>query len=303
MRPGRNEGGETVEPCGVGIGVGGDVHALRPGGVDFRHHFRHASPVGFSRNLEVPDFDRNVALAPDAQSFVDRGQNGIALVAHVRGVDAAEFRRLGGQRDQLLGLGVGSGRVLERSRDADGAVAHRLPDQFLHLIELCRRRLLVVVAQHHAPDLGGADVAGQIDAHALLFQTGEVLLKGAPVGRDVIVIVARAVGLDDGVIQRRDGTAFAGDLGGDALIDLRGQARIDQDGQLRLAQHVDEAGSDDHAVGVDGARALRVAQIADGGDLAVANADVARVPGRAGAVDDVAVGDDDVEGLVRGLCP
>ena len=72
--------------------------------------------------------------------------------------------------------------------------------------------------------------------------------KRSPVGRDVIVIVARAVGLDDGVIERRDGTAFARDLGRDALVDLRGQARIDQDRQFRLAQHVDEAGRDDHAV-------------------------------------------------------
>jgi len=46
----------------------------------------------------------------------------------------------------------------------------------------------------------------------------------------------------------------------------------------------------------NGARALRVAQISDGGDFAAANADVAGVPRRAGAVDDVAVGDDKIEG-------
>ncbi len=251
----------------------------------------------------MPDFDRNVAFASDAQSFVDRRQDAIALVAHVGGIDAAEFRRLRSQRDQLFGLRVGSGRVLERSRDSDGAFAHGLPDQFSHLVQLRGGRLFVVIAQHHAPDLGGADVAGQIDSHALFFQTGKVLLKAAPVGRDVIVIVAVAVGLDDGVIQRRDRTAFAGDLGRDALVDLRGQARIHQDGQFRLAQHVDKAGSDDHAVDINRARALRVAQISDGGDFAVANADVARVPRRAGAVDDVAVGDDEIEGWVWGLCP
>ena len=54
--------------------------------------------------------------------------------------------------------------------------------------------------------------------------------------------------------------AFAGDLGGDALKDFRGQARIDQDRHLRLAQHVDEAGRDDHAVRIDGALARRCAQ-------------------------------------------
>ena len=39
-----------------------------------------------------------------------------------------------------------------------------------------------------------------------------------------------------------------------------------------------------------------IAQISDGGDFAAANADVARVPRRAGAVDDVAVDDDQIEG-------
>ena len=108
---------KLVEPGGVGVSVGGDVHALSPGGIDFRDHFRHASPVGFARDLEVPDFDRNVALAPDAQGFIDGGQDAVALVAHVRGVDAAEFRRLGGQRDQLLGLRVRRGRIFAaRSR-------------------------------------------------------------------------------------------------------------------------------------------------------------------------------------------
>ena len=43
----------------------------------------------------------------------------------------------------------------------------------------------------------------------------------------------------------------------------------------------------------------RSGEIADGGDLAVADAKIAGIPGRAGAVDDVAVGDDDVESLRR----
>ena len=47
--------------------------------------------------------------------------------------------------------------------------------------------------------------------------------------------------------------------------------------------------------GIDGALAGRGCEIADGGDVAVADADVAGIPGRAGAIDDVAVGDDEVE--------
>ena len=71
------------------------------------------------------------------------------------------------------------------------------------------------------------------------------------------------------------GAAFPRDLGGNALVNLRGQARIDQNGQLRLAQHVDEAGSDDHAMNVNGASALSLRKVPDGGDFSGTNADVA----------------------------
>ena len=66
------------------------------------------------------------------------------------------------------------------------------------------------------------------------------------------MFVGGAVGLEDGVVQRCRRAAFAGYLGGDALKDLRRQMRIHQHGQLGLAEHVDEAGRDDHAVRVDG---------------------------------------------------
>ena len=78
-------------------------------------------------------------------------------------------------------------------------------------------------------------------------------------------------------------------------IDFRRQARFDEDGEFGLAEHVDEAGCDDLAGGVDGALAGRGGQVADGGDFAIADADIAGVPGGAGAVDDVAVGDDEIE--------
>src|SRR5215469_15238427 len=48
-------------------------------------------------------------------------------------------------------------------------------------------------------------------------------------------------------------------------------------------------------MGVNGAPGLSIAEKADGGDVSVANADVAGIPGRASAVDDMAVSDDDVE--------
>src|ERR1051326_501634 len=98
--------------------------------------------------------------------------------------------------------------------------------------------------------------------------------------------------MDDSVIERRWGAAFAGDLSGNALKDFGRQMRVDQDRQLRLAEHVNEARSDDHAVRVNRPLGLRRAEKADGGDVPVADPNIARVPGRAGAVNDVAVADD-----------
>ena len=116
-------------------------------------------------------------LAADAHGLVDRLQNAVTFAAHVRRVDAAELRGFGGQRNDLFGLRVGRGRIFKRSGDSDRAVVHRVADQSFHLFELLGVGLHVSVTQHHAPHLRRADVAGEIDAHALLFQAREVLAE------------------------------------------------------------------------------------------------------------------------------
>src|SRR5689334_25273220 len=75
--------------------------------------------------------------------------------------------------------------------------------------------------------------------------------------------------------------------------------RVDQDCQRGLAQHVNEARRDHHTARIKGAFGRSAAEKANGGDASVANADVARVPGRTCAVNDVAVADDEV--VRRGL--
>src|SRR5207253_6886864 len=84
-----------------------------------------------------------------------------------------------------------------------------------------------------------------------------------------------------------------------SLVNLRGQARIDQNRPFRLAQHVDEAGSDDHTVRVESALAGSGGKIPNRRNPSIANADIARIPGRPCAVDDVAVSDDQIERLRR----
>ena len=111
------------------------------------------------------------------------------------------------------------------------------------------------------------------------------------------MIVARMIGANDRVIQRRCRSAFAGNFCRDALVDFRRQARIDQNGQLRLPKHIDESRRNHFASSIDGSGASRCVEIADSHNLAVPDSNISGVPGRAGAIDDVAVGDDNVERL------
>ena len=101
------------------------------------------------------------AFAADADGFVDGIENGVAFAAHVSGVDAAVGTGCAREGDELLGLCVGRGRILQRGGDADGAVAHGLADEGLHLGELGGRGLHVGVAEDHAANGGSADVAGR----------------------------------------------------------------------------------------------------------------------------------------------
>ncbi len=76
---------------------------------------------------------------------------------------------------------------------------------------------------------------------------------------------------------------------------------IDENGEFGLAEHVDEAGGDDEAFGVDDAPGLSGFEVSDFGDAAILNGEIGGVPGGTGAVNDVAVADDDVVGRLS-LC-
>ena len=299
MRPSGNKSGKVVEPCGVGVGVRGDIQALCSGGIDLGNHFRHAPPARFAADLQVPDFDGDMAFAADAQGLVDGRQDAGAFVAHVGGVNAAELGGFPGQGDQLFGLGVGSGGIFERSGDPHGAVAHGLAYKFFHVLQLGGRGLHIIVTEHHPPDARGAYVAGKVDSDALLLEPGKVFAERPPVDLNVVMIVLLLIGAENGVVQRGDGFALAGDFRGDPLENLRRQAGVDKDGVLRLSEHVDETGSNNHAARIDGAGASCGAEIANGGNLSAANSDIAHIPRRARAIDDAAVGDDHIERLRR----
>src|SRR6267154_592642 len=97
---------------------------------------------------------------------------------------------------------------------------HGIAHQGLHLLELLGCGLDVGVAKHHAPYLGSAHVAGEVDADSLLFETSKILAEGSPVGSDLVMLVAWTVGLNDGIVERGDGAAFAGHFCRNALKDF-----------------------------------------------------------------------------------
>ena len=171
--------------------------------------------------------------------------------------------------------------------------------KFFHVLQLGGRGLHIIVTEHHPPDARGAYVAGKVDSDALLLEPGKVFAERPPVDLNVVMIVLLLIGTENGVVQRGDGFALAGDFRGDPLENLRRQAGVDKDGVLRLSEHVDETGSNNHAACIDGASTSSGAEISNGGNLSAANSDIAHIPRRARAIDDAAVGDDDIERLRR----
>jgi hypothetical protein len=77
----------------VGIGVSADIDARHINVID---NFGHASPILFSGRFQMPDFDRHVRFAANADGFVQRGNDRVALTTHVRGINAAELAGFGG---------------------------------------------------------------------------------------------------------------------------------------------------------------------------------------------------------------
>ena len=74
------------------------------------------------------------------------------------------LRRDLAQLDQFLGRGVEGRRVDQRRADAERARLHLLADQASHLVELFRRRLAVLEADHVLADGRRADERRDVGA-------------------------------------------------------------------------------------------------------------------------------------------
>src|SRR4051794_12344942 len=90
------------------------------------------------------------------------------------------------------------------------------------------------------------------------------------------------------------GGSLAQDLRGDALADLALGPAVFQEHEVGVRVHVNEAGGDDQAPGVDLAAGGPFQDAADSNDPIPADGDIAVEPWVTAAVDDLAVTDDQV---------
>jgi hypothetical protein len=121
------------------------------------------------------DFRRCARAARDFDELVDAFQQPVAFRAHVADVAAAALRRLGRQRNQLVGLGKGCRRIDQRGADAERAFLHRLPHQRAHPLELLRGGVDIGLAKLVLADGGCADERGHVHRRAAPFQKAQIV--------------------------------------------------------------------------------------------------------------------------------
>ncbi len=223
--------------------------------------------------------------------------------AVVRAVVAAVLRHHPAQLGQLRVLRVHARRVRQPRRHADRALLHALGDQPPHVRQLRLGRLPVVPADGQGADRALRDQIGGVDRDARV-EPVQVLADRPPVEVDVVAGAVppgdRAAHLAErAVVDRRvRQPVLADDLQGDALRGLGAVVGVAQQGQVAVGVHVDEAGGQHQALGVQlpagggplaaGRRGL----LDDGHDPPAVDHDVRPVGACAGAVDDVGVPDD-----------
>ena len=169
-----------------------------------------------------------------------------------------------------------AGNVEEARAEAKRAVAHPLPDQLPHPLELGGRGRAVLRADHRRADRAVPDEAREVHARPQLL---ELVEEGAERQR------RRAVRPFD---QRRD-----------ALPHVVLGRRAFEDPAARVAVQVDESGSRHVPAGLDHAPRRARKPRRDRGDRVTAHPDVRSEPWRAAAVHDAGVADHQVVVLGR----
>ncbi len=285
-----------VEPL-AGDGLG-EAERHRPAG--------RAADLGQDPDLGDGALRGGAVLGPEHR----RGLEHAAPVAaeHAgQGQELVEARERAGDR-----LSVGP-RVEDGAArgEAEGAGGHGLLDQLDHLGEVLGGRVRVEgpVAHDVAAQRAVADHAADVEALRPAVELGQVLAVGLPLPREAAHDGVGGDVLDGlhhlgeaaavlGPARGEGDAAVADDHRGHAVEARRGAQRVPRDLGVEVGVDVDEAGGDEPAGGIDGAR-RRPLHGADVGDHAVGDGNVGADRRCSGPVDHGPSGDDDI---VHGGC-
>ena len=201
------------------------------------------------------------------------GEQGVVLLQHL------------GQLHQLLPLAEGAGGIDQPQGHTEGARLQLPLQQVLQLLHLLRFRVPVHKAHHRPPQgavahqlavVGGAAVVRHHPG--VLLQAGHSQLGQAPGGQ---LQLAEEVAADLVPALRRAGqdgdAAVAGDLGGDALVQLALRLIVHQGAGVRVSVDVDEAGGHRQSGHVHHLPGLLAALRGDAGDAPLPDADVSGI--------------------------
>ncbi len=198
--------------------------------------------------IEVGDVGGRRRPPADVDRLADRVEVAVAQrIADVGVVEAAVPAGLRGQRGQLGGRGVATGRVVEPGAQPERAVGHRFTEERAHPVEGSLVGRDVIPAERPDPKLRVADERGDVEADRPVEAVQEGRHRG-PVVVEVRASVQAGIEVDEGLEVRSSREwrkavpVDPDDLGGHALADLRFVPAVGQDDQAAVAVEIDEAG-------------------------------------------------------------
>ena len=248
------------------------------------------------------DVHRDRGLAPDADGLAHRVRDHVRLAADVRDVRPAAPGERPGDRDELLGPRVQTGRVDEARRNAGCALRERGVGQPRHRPQLGGGRRAILEAEHRGANAPVADERRDVREHARARHGGAVGRQIGPGMRPGADEHPHERGHLIGVwaVRRERGeSAVAADLRRDALAELGGlhvEIRVGQEHRdVTVGVRVDETRRDDVIGRVDRGRGRRGGEVSDHIDPAIADPDVGAPGSSAGAVNDQASADEHVD--------
>ena len=150
--------------------------------------------------------------APELERLRDRGEDRLALAAHVARVDALVARDHPAQAQELLGAREAARRIDEPARHAVRAGAQDGVEQPLHARQLALGDGSLGEAHDGEPQRAVADERRDVDRVAAAPQGGEILAEGAPVPGHAVQAPGVVRPVLDGVVAVGGRSSGAADM-------------------------------------------------------------------------------------------